>query len=163
MTFREMNLRVFRGEPLPHVFFQPRIEPWYAWHKQFGKLPARYREMSLLELFDDLKVFMRYVHYYTGMPDPVVRQFSPEVKVRHHWGKQEGYVAYETPLLPRSVLGESVGAAAQGRHLYARAYRRLLPLVAAVSEGPAFRRSKGVNTPAAGRCDAGGNQRAYRR
>ncbi|GIV19210.1 MAG: hypothetical protein KatS3mg023_0961 [Armatimonadota bacterium] len=97
MTFREMNLRVFRGEPLPHVFFQPRIEPWYAWHKQFGKLPPRYREMSLLELFDDLKVSMRYVHYYTGMPDPVVRQFSPQVKMRHHWGEEEGYVAYETP------------------------------------------------------------------
>ncbi|MER3473497.1 MAG: hypothetical protein C4335_05570 [Armatimonadota bacterium] len=23
MTFREMNLRIFRGEPVPHVFFQP--------------------------------------------------------------------------------------------------------------------------------------------
>ena len=29
MNFREMNLRVFQGKPLPHVFFQPRFEPWY--------------------------------------------------------------------------------------------------------------------------------------
>lgn len=97
MTFRELNLRVFRGEPLPHVFFQPRIEPWYAWHRQFGKLPPRYSTMSLLELFDDLHVSMRYVHYYTGMPDPIVRQLSPEVKVRQHWSEQEGWVVYETP------------------------------------------------------------------
>lgn len=97
MTFREMNLRVFRGEPLPHVFFQPRLEPWYAWHKQFGKLPPRYRDMSLIELFDDLKVSMRYVHYYTGMPDPVVRQFDPKVRIHQHFGEQTGYVAFETP------------------------------------------------------------------
>lgn len=97
MTFREMNLRVFRGEPLPHVFFQPRLEPWYAWHKQFGKLPPRYRDMSLLDLVDDLKVSMRYVHYYTGMPDPVVRRFDPKVRVRQHFGEEEGYVTFETP------------------------------------------------------------------
>lgn len=97
MTFREMNLRVFRGEPLPHVFFQPRIEPWYAWHKEFGKLPPRYADMSLLDLFDDLNVSMRYVHYYTEMPDPVVRQFDPKVRVRHHFGETERATIHETP------------------------------------------------------------------
>jgi hypothetical protein len=26
MSFREMNLRVYQGQSLPHVFFQPRFE-----------------------------------------------------------------------------------------------------------------------------------------
>ena len=36
MTIKEMNLRVFRREPIPHVFFQPRFEPWFAWHRQLS-------------------------------------------------------------------------------------------------------------------------------
>lgn len=97
MTFREMNLGVFEGKPIPHVFFQPRIEPWYAWHKEFGRLPERYRDMSLLDLFDDLGVSMRYVHYYTGMPDPVVWEFSPKVKVHDRREDDEIVRVYETP------------------------------------------------------------------
>jgi len=97
LTFREMNLRVFQGRPIPHVLFQPRIEPWYAWHKQFGRLPERYRDMTLPELFDDLGVSMRYIHYYTGMPDPVVWEFSPKVKVRERREGDELVRVYETP------------------------------------------------------------------
>jgi len=92
-----MTLRVFRGESLSHIFFQPRIEPWYAWHKQFNRLPERYQNLTLQELFDDLHVSMRYVHYYTGMPDPVVRQFDQHVKVHQRWDEREGWVTYETP------------------------------------------------------------------
>jgi hypothetical protein len=97
MTLREMNLRVFEGQPIPHVLFQPRLEPWYDWHKTFDSLPPRVQPMSLRELFDDLHLSMRYVHYYTGMPDPVVCSFSPEVKIRERFTGQEGYRVYETP------------------------------------------------------------------
>lgn len=97
VTFREMNLRVFEGKPLPHVFFQPRLEPWYDWHRTFGSLPEEVRDLSLIELFDDLQVSMRYVHYYTGMPDPIVRSFSPAVTVRERFGDREGTRTYETP------------------------------------------------------------------
>ena len=48
MTKREMNLRVFRGEPLPHVFFQPRMEPWYDWHVQMNQMPPDYAGICLL-------------------------------------------------------------------------------------------------------------------
>lgn len=97
MNFREMNLRVFQGQPVPHVLFQPRFEPWYDWHKTFNSLPGIYRQMSLLEVFDYLKVSMRYVHYYTGMPDPVKRAFTPEVKIRERFDGMQGTVVYETP------------------------------------------------------------------
>lgn len=97
MDFREMNLRVFAGQPISHPLFQPRIEPWYAWHQQFGKLPPRYQEMTLPQLFDDLQVSMRYVHYYTGMPDPVRVELAPEVVVRNEERGQERSRVYVTP------------------------------------------------------------------
>jgi hypothetical protein len=96
-TFREMNLNVFAAKPVPHVLFQPRIEPWYDWHKNFGGLPEAYRELSLPGLFDLLKVSMRYVHYYTGMPDPVHRQFDASVQIHEEFAGGVGRRAYETP------------------------------------------------------------------
>ncbi len=81
MTFREMNLRVFQGQPIPHVLFQPRFEPWYEWHRLFGKLPKRYEALGLQGTFDDLSVSMRYLHYYTGMPDPVTHRYRSDVPV----------------------------------------------------------------------------------
>jgi hypothetical protein len=97
LTFREMNLSVFAGEPIPHVFFQPRFEPWYDWQKKFGHLPEEHADHSLMETYDALQVSMRYVHYYTGMPDPVVRTFSPEVKIRSQFIEGEHTWIYETP------------------------------------------------------------------
>ena len=99
MSFREMNLNVFAGKPIPHPFFQPRFEPWYDWQKRFGHLPQRYADHSLMEIYDAFGVSMRYVHYYTGMPNPVVRSYSPEVKIRPHFADGEGKRTwvYETP------------------------------------------------------------------
>jgi hypothetical protein len=97
MTFRQMTLNVFCGKPIPHVLFQPRIEPWYDWHKRFRKMPKRYEDASLLDVFDDLCVSMRYVHYYTGQPDPVVVNYSEKVKIGRQFGETDGTVIYETP------------------------------------------------------------------
>jgi len=97
MTLKEMNLRVFRREPLPHVFFQPRFEPWYDWHRQFGGLPQSIRELSLRQVYDLIGASMRSVHYYTGQPDPVVCRFTDEVKATE---RQEGdriKRRYDTP------------------------------------------------------------------
>ena len=82
MTQREVNLHVFQRVETPHILFQPLIEPWYDWHRHFGTLPERYRDMSLIGLYDDLGISMRYVHYYTGMPDPIVTTYAPEVRYR---------------------------------------------------------------------------------
>lgn len=97
MTFREMNLRVFQGLALPHVFFQPRIEPWYAWHRDVGALPERYRDASLLDLVDDLGVSMRYVHYYTPAPNPVVVEYDPAVRIDEVDEGNRRTTVYHTP------------------------------------------------------------------
>ena len=92
-----MNLRVFQGEPIPHVFFQPRLEPWYDWQCRFGSMPAEYREMGLTGFYDSLGMSMRYVHYYTGAPSPVVRVLSPEVVMHERFTETDGTRVYETP------------------------------------------------------------------
>jgi hypothetical protein len=100
MSKREMNLRIFRGDEVPGVFFQPRMEPWWAWHRATGGLPGRYRGMGLMEIYDDLGLSMRYVHYYTGMPDPVRKHYSEEVKVRRQEEDGDATVTIETPYGP---------------------------------------------------------------
>jgi hypothetical protein len=76
-----MNLRVFRGEPLPHAFFQPRFEPWFDWHRQFDSLPPQLEGLSLRDAYDLIGASMRTVHYYTGQPDPIEIAFSDEIKI----------------------------------------------------------------------------------
>lgn len=97
MTFREMTLRIFQGRSVPHILFQPSFEPWYHWHEVFNNMPAAYNGMSLRDLYDNLGASMRYMHYYTGIPDPIELTFDPEVKIRKHYETETGYRIYETP------------------------------------------------------------------
>jgi hypothetical protein len=97
LTRREMNLRVFRRQPLPHVFFQPRFEPWYAWHRDTGTLPERVRGLSLPQIYDLLNASMRSVHYYTGQPDPIEGSFAPEVRVTSERQGELTRRRYDTP------------------------------------------------------------------
>lgn len=98
MTKREMNLRVFQRQEIPYPLFQPRIEPWYHWHKQFNKLPDRYKDFTLLELYDDLDISMRYIAYYTGIPNPVEVEYSKDVKIKEiQRSNEEMLVVIDTP------------------------------------------------------------------
>jgi hypothetical protein len=83
MTFREMNTRIFRREPVDGVLWQPRIEHWYETHRRAGTLPERYRGMSLLEVFDDLGCSVRaYFAFNAALkiedPEEVVRETRVE-------------------------------------------------------------------------------------
>jgi len=82
VTKREMNLRIFQGKPVPHVFFQPRIEPWFELNQRRGTLPREFVGLDVRGLYDSLDISMRYSQYFTGQPDPVQRTFSPAVKLR---------------------------------------------------------------------------------
>lgn len=100
MTRREMNLRVFQRKPIPHVFFQPRFEPWFDWHKQFDSLPPKLDGLSLRDTYDLIGASMRTVHYYTGQPDPIVTHYADDVKISV---KREGNVLkrrFDTPYGP---------------------------------------------------------------
>ncbi len=97
LNFREMNLAVFERRQTPHVLFQPRLEPWYAWHRDRQRLPAACAGMSMTELFDDLGISMRYVHYYTDMPSPVHDSFDPTVRIETHMDGPQEVTVMRTP------------------------------------------------------------------
>ena len=97
MNFREMNLRVFQKQAIPQVFFQPRIEPWFRWHQIFNQLPKGYAFEEITALFDKLDCSMRYVHYYTGMPDPVVQTFDSRVNIQRIEKNDRATIIYDTP------------------------------------------------------------------
>lgn len=79
-TEKELNLAIFEGKSIPHVLFQPRLEPWFVWHWQFGLLPEQYKHMTLPEFYDELGVSMRYVYGYNTMPDPVEKTYTAKVR-----------------------------------------------------------------------------------
>ncbi len=82
LSFKEINLRIFQGEPYPGVLFQPRVEPWYDLHHQQKTLPREYVASGVRGFYQQLGLSMRYMHYFTGMPSPVEAAYAPEVKLR---------------------------------------------------------------------------------
>ncbi len=97
MTFKEMNLRVFRKKELPHVLFQPRFEPWFAWHQQFGTLPKRLKNMEIRGVYDLAGASMRYGDYYTGQPSPLQRGFAEEAQIKEERQGDKTHRHYHTP------------------------------------------------------------------
>jgi hypothetical protein len=97
MNLREMNLRIFKREPVPQVFFQPRLEPWFFWHKTFKSLPERYQGMNVLELYDDIGISNRYFDHFTGMPVSLEAKYSNVVRHKSEVLGQEKLTTFETP------------------------------------------------------------------
>jgi len=81
-NMRELNLKIFEKKAGGKILFQPRIEWWYQWNKTRGTLPEKYKNMSLLEVFDDLGVSIRYYEYYTGLPLTVGVKYNGKVKMK---------------------------------------------------------------------------------
>ncbi len=66
MNFRERTLAIFAHEPVDNVVYQPRIEHWYNVNKAQGTLPDRYRDMSQIDVYDDLGISVRSYNFFNG-------------------------------------------------------------------------------------------------
>jgi hypothetical protein len=97
MTKKEMNLSVFERKHIPRVLFQPRLEPWFVWHRQFGLLPEKYKNLTLPEFYDELDLSMRYVYGYGAMPDPVQKTYTANVKTNVECTAEEKTTTITTP------------------------------------------------------------------
>ena len=64
MNDRGRTLAIFAHKPVDNVVFAPRCEHWYHVNKAQGALPERYREMELLEIYDDLGCSFRPYHLF---------------------------------------------------------------------------------------------------
>jgi hypothetical protein len=97
-SFRDLTLAAWRRQPLPHLLFQPRFEPWVTWHEQFDSLPEPCRGKSVREIYEQADCSMRYVHYYTGQPNPIRQTFERSVKItasKVREGRER--IVYHTP------------------------------------------------------------------
>jgi len=59
MTRRELNLAIFEGTT-DKVLWQPRLETWIGHHMREGTMPERFRDMTSLEIYDELRCSIRY-------------------------------------------------------------------------------------------------------
>lgn len=66
MNFRERTLAIFAHQPVDNVVYQPRIEHWYNVNKVQGTLPDRYKDMSQIEVYDDLGISVRSYNFFNG-------------------------------------------------------------------------------------------------
>jgi len=82
LTFRDRTLAIFAHQPVDNVVYQPRIEHWYNVNKNQGTLPERYKNMSLLDVYDDLGCSIRSYPWFNGClrvhEDPKVKVESFE-------------------------------------------------------------------------------------
>jgi len=59
-------MAVFSRAVADRLVWQPRLQHWYEVNKVRGTLPEQYKEMSLLEIYDDLGASPRAYHYFNG-------------------------------------------------------------------------------------------------
>jgi hypothetical protein len=52
-------LRTFERKKIHTILWQPRLEHWYNVNKIHGTLPERYKDMELLDVYDDLNASVR--------------------------------------------------------------------------------------------------------
>lgn len=91
MTDRERIMATWRGEPVDHVCWQPRLEHWYGYNRKLGTLPERYRGWELMDIYDDLGCSVRYA----GRP----LVFEHETCSLRSEGDEHGRTTwYETPI-----------------------------------------------------------------
>ena len=88
LSFRDMNLAIFRGEDPGGVLWQPRLEYWYAVNKKRGTLPEHLKEASLLDVYDDCHASVRYFtnplrSRYNNVQ--VTERWEDEKRLRRRW------------------------------------------------------------------------------
>lgn len=95
MTFRERTLAIFAHEPVDNIVYQPRIEHWYNVNRAQGTLPERYKDMSLLEVYDDLGCSIRSYNWFNGC---LRYSGDPKVKFEHFERDGMSVSRWETPV-----------------------------------------------------------------
>jgi hypothetical protein len=97
MTRRELNLAIFEGTA-DKVLWQPRLETWIEHHMKEDTMPERFRGMTNLEIYDELRCSNRYeacvgLEFYYENPDEVVTK-----------EERRGDRAYETITTPAGSI-----------------------------------------------------------
>ena len=114
LSFRDMNLAIFRGEDPGGVLWQPRLEYWYDVNKKRGTLPEHLKEASLLDVYDYCHASVRYFTQplcwrYKNVQ--VTEQWEDEKRLRRTWETPVGTLT-DVKHSPVQILnfGENIDA-----------------------------------------------------
>lgn len=55
---------LLKKEKLDRLVFQPEIQFWYSVNKDRGNLPKKYKDKSMLKVYDDLNASIRYYDFF---------------------------------------------------------------------------------------------------
>ncbi len=92
MTFRERTISTFKKEKVDRIVWQPRIEHWHNVNKKIGTLPEKYKDKTILQIFDDLNASVRY---YGG---PFLKFKYKNIKRKTEETPSGTFIVTETPL-----------------------------------------------------------------
>ena len=95
MNFRERTLAIFAHQPVDNIVYQPRIEHWYGVNQRDGTLPKRYKNMSLLDVYDDLGCSIRSYPWFNGC---LKCADEPSVKAEGEWHGDVYSTRWVTPV-----------------------------------------------------------------
>jgi len=95
MTFRERTLAIFAHKPVDSIVYQPRIEHWFWTHQREGTLPERYKDMSDIELYDDIGCSCRSYHFFNSCLKAID---DSSVKVEDEWHGDVQVIRHVTPV-----------------------------------------------------------------
>lgn len=85
MTRKELNLAIF-ARTAEGVLWQPRLETWIGHHRHQGTLPARFRDLDDLGIYDALRCSVRYAASagIEGYHDPADVTYREEQQGDHY-------------------------------------------------------------------------------
>jgi hypothetical protein len=109
MTPRERILNTFRKQNHEGVVWQPRIYYWYNWHRKHDTMPEKYKKMSMVEVYDDLKISPRYFPEVLDL-HPIEEKHSEDIKITETVGKDKSLV-----VISEGRIGSRAGVAHGGR------------------------------------------------
>jgi hypothetical protein len=94
MAPKERILATYAKQEIDKIVWQPRLEIWYKVNKMKGTLPNNYKNMDLLEIYDDLNASPRGYIYFR---DTVKCIEGDKVKVQIHEDEEYKVTKYVTP------------------------------------------------------------------
>ncbi len=93
MDFRGDILAVYERRRNPRVVWQPRLEHWYRINRREGRIPQRYKDAELRDIYDDLHASVRYF----WSPEGFRTIHSPEITVTREQKEGCWHTCWKTP------------------------------------------------------------------
>lgn len=108
MTHRQRAIAAIRGEKVDRIPFIGRMDLWYAYNRNRGTLPERYRDWSLWDIQRDLGIG---IFGFGAWSYSFYKLYHRNMEVRRTVTPQEMVLEYETPygtLRTRNLLADDL-------------------------------------------------------